>query len=167
MCDWSAPVVALWFAVLLAILGAIGGLVAIGFVTFGVGQSSQGFAVSGALAGLAAGFVAGFTGVYGGSIQAAPSHLVIALIVGVVSAMIISSVCILFEAQLLDFRQFRRPSRRPDDAKLRAILAEVGETMAFKTLPKLRISDGPVPGAWTHASHIVLSKGLLNQNAAQ
>ena len=115
VCGWTALFVALWVAMLAAILGAIGGFFSIGFLSFGIGQASQGLVLAGAAAGFAAGFVQGFLWIFGGSISAAPAHVLLSLIAGGVLALVITTFCTLFEPVLLDFRSYRRPSRRAQE----------------------------------------------------
>jgi Zn-dependent protease with chaperone function len=163
LAGWSALFVAVWVAGLFALIGALAGFFGFGFLTVGVGQASQGAAVAGALAGFAAGFVTGFATVYGISISQAPVHVLISLGAGLICALIITLICVTFEPLLLDLRSYRRPSRRPEEAKLLPMLIEVARQMGLSLVPPLRIVDSPVPGAWTHLSHIVLSKGLITQ----
>jgi Zn-dependent protease with chaperone function len=163
ICGWTALFVALWVAMLCAVLGAIGGAFSIGFLSFGIGQASQGLVLAGAATGFAAGFVQGFLWIFGGSVSAAPEHVVLSLGAGVVLAMLVTMFCTFFEPILLDFRSYRRPSRRAHEGALPALLQEVVGRMGFSRGPYLRIADTPVPGAWTYLRHIVLSKGLIDQ----
>lgn len=163
ICGWTALFVALWVAMLCAVLGAIGGAFSIGFLSFGIGQASQGLVLAGAAAGFAAGFVQGFLWIFGGSVSAAPEHVVLSIAAGAVLALLITTFCTLFEPILLDFRSYRRPSRRAQEGALTPLLQEVAERMGHPRAPLLRIADTPVPGAWTYLRHIVLSKGLLDQ----
>ena len=116
-----------------------------------------------AAAGFAAGFVQGFLWIFGGSISAAPAHVLLSLIAGGVLALVITTFCTLFEPVLLDFRSYRRPSRRAQEGGLQALLQEVAESMGLGTGPLIRIADTPAPGVWTYLRHIVLSKGLIDQ----
>ncbi len=163
LCGWTALFAALWVAMLSAVVGAIGGFFDIGLLSFGIGQASQGFVLAGAAAGFAAGFVHGFLWIYGGSISAAPTHVAISLAAGLLLALAITGFCFVFESVLLDFRSYRRPSRRVQEGALQPLLQEIGEGMGLRHVPTVRIADNPGPGVWTYLRHIVLSKGLLNQ----
>jgi Zn-dependent protease with chaperone function len=163
ICGWTALFVALWVAMLCAVIGAIGGAFSIGFLSFGVGQASQGLVLGGAATGFAAGFVQGFLWIFGGSVSTAPEHVVLSLAAGIVLAVLITTFCTLFEPILLDFRSYRRPSRRAQEGALQPLLQEVAERMGFTTAPLIRIADTPAPGVWTYLRHIVLSKGLIDQ----
>jgi len=163
LCGWSALFIAVWVGAVLGVLGAIGGFFAIGLLSFGFAGASQGFAVLGALGGFGAGFAVGFLSIFGGSIASAPDHVVAAMLVGGICAFLMTLICLVFEGTFLDFRQFRRPSRRAQEGALTPLLDEVRARMGYSSRPQLRIADVPLPGAWTHVRHIVLSKGLLEQ----
>jgi Zn-dependent protease with chaperone function len=163
LCGWTALFAALWVAMLCAVAGAIGGFFAIGFLSFGIGQASQGLVLAGAAAGFGAGFVHGFLWIYGGSLAAAPGHVLISLLVGLALAFVITGFCVVFEGIVLDFRSYRRPSRRAQEAALQPLLREVGEKMGLSVVPHLRIADSPAPGVWTFLRYIVVSKGLIDQ----
>lgn len=160
---WTALFAALWVAALCAVLGAIGGLFAIGFLTFGIGQASQGLDLGGAAAGLFAGFVAGFVWIFGGSLAAAGWHVLLSLVAGTVLALLLTAFFFLFEPTILDFHSHRRPSRRAKEGALQPLLESVGLSMGLDAVPTLLISDVPVPGVWTYLRSIVITKGLLDQ----
>jgi Zn-dependent protease with chaperone function len=163
LCGWTALFAALWIGVLFAVIGAIGGFFGIGFLSFGIGQASEGAALAGAAAGLAAGFVYGFLWIYGGSLAAAPGHVVVSLLVGLVFAAVLTGLCIVFEPIVLDFRSYRRPSRRAQEGALQPMLQDLGGQMGLSFVPGLLVADSPAPGVWTYLRHIVLSKGLIDQ----
>ena len=163
MCGWTALFAALWVAMISAVLGAVGGFFDIGLLSFGIGQASQGFVLAGAAAGFTAGFVHGFLWIYGGSLAAAPIHVMISLAAGFALALAITVFCFLFEPTLLDFRSYRRPSRRAQEGALQPLLHEVGARMGLPMVPRIRIADSPTLGVWTYLRHIVLSKGLIDQ----
>jgi Zn-dependent protease with chaperone function len=160
---WTALFAAIWVGALVAIIGSIAGFFAVASVTNELGQASQGFSMVGAIAGFAAGFVAGFGVLYGASIGQAPEHVVISLVIGAAAALVITWVAIALEPLSLDLRSYRRPSRRADEGSLAPLLHKVAGEMGLTSVPDLRVSDEPMPGAWTHASTIVVTKGLLNQ----
>ena len=130
LCGWTALFAALWVGVLCAVIGAVGGFFGIGFLSFGIGQASEGAALAGAAAGLVAGFVHGFLWIYGGSLAAAPSHVVLSLLVGGTRRNL-TGVCIIFEPIILDFRNYRPPSRRAQEGALQPLLQDVGEGMGL------------------------------------
>jgi Zn-dependent protease with chaperone function len=163
ICGWTALFVALWVAMLAAVLGAIGGFFSIGFLSFGIGQASQGLVLAGAATGFAAGFVQGFLWIFGGSLSAAPEHVILSLAAGVLLAALITTFCTLLEPVLLDLRSYRRPSRRVQEGALQPLLDEVAARMGFQRAPFLRIADTPTPGVWTYLRHMVLTKGLIEQ----
>jgi Zn-dependent protease with chaperone function len=163
LCGWTALFAALWFAALFAVGGAIGGFIGLGFLTLGIGQGSEAFALAGAVTGFAAGFVAGFLAIFGGSVSSAPLHVVASLVIGAISAWFLTFISVAFEGIFLDFRQYRRPSLRAEEGALKPLLAQVGAKMGLPAVPILRIHDSPVPGTWTHTRTIVLTKGLVSQ----
>jgi Zn-dependent protease with chaperone function len=163
VCGWTALFAAIWFAVLFAIVGAIGGFFIAGFVTLGIGQASQGTALLGGITGMLYGFLAGFGLVFGSALSQAPLHILLSLFAGVVLAVLVSFAVMALEPTLLDLRGYRRLSRRADEAKLLDMRDVVAAGMGLQRVVPLLIADDPVPGAWAHTRHIVLSKGLLEQ----
>ena len=162
LAGWSSLFAALWFGVLLAVVGAIAGFLGAAILTSGFGQASQAFDIVGGLGGILAGFAVGFTAVFGTTLLAGLLHAVAAIVVGCIAAVAITFLCVELEPLSLDLRSYRRPSRRANEAAVNAALARVAYGMGLTTIPGLRISDEPVPGAWTHAGTIVVSKGLID-----
>ena len=61
-------------------------------------------------------------------------------------------------ADEFDLRGYRRPSHRADEAKVVALLTDVARRIGLASVPDLRIADQPMPGAWTHARTIVVTR---------
>jgi Zn-dependent protease with chaperone function len=160
---WTALFVAIWVAMLCAVLGAIGGFFTIAFLSFGFGQASQGLDLAGAAGGFWAGFLDGFLWIFGGSLAAAGPHVLLSLAVGAVVTLLLTIFFTLFEPLILDFHSYRRPSRRAEEGALRPLLLEVGKKMGFDDVPNLLINDSPAPGVWTYLRNIVMTKGLIDQ----
>lgn len=167
LAGWSALFAALWFGALLAVGGAITGLLGAIIATHGIGRGSQGFDVVAALGGMATGFAVGFTLIFGSSLTAAPIHVVIALLIGAVAAVGITWAAVELEPLSLDLRSYRRRSRRTDEAKVVTALNHMAHHLGVTPVPELRIADEPLPGAWTHTRTIVVSKGLIDQLSKQ
>jgi Zn-dependent protease with chaperone function len=160
---WTALFVALWVAAVFAFVGAIIGFVAGGAATFNLGQGSEAFTIAGSLGGAAAGFLLGFGVIFGGSIAAAPLHVLISLGVGVVAAVFLTWLSDELEDLSLDLRSYRRPSHRAEEQRVVTTLIAVSEALGYRAPPTLRIADQPLPGAWTYTRTIVVTKGLIKQ----
>jgi Zn-dependent protease with chaperone function len=160
---WSGLFVALWLAFVFGIAGAIGGALELSFLTSGIGQAVQGFIVTGAASGFLAGFLAGFIAIFGATIGGSFWHLAFSLMYGVALAIIITSIAEFLEPLAMDFRQFRRPSRRAEEGKLIPLLSHVAYKLGYRAMPPIRIQDSPIPGAWMHVRHMVISRGLVDQ----
>jgi Zn-dependent protease with chaperone function len=162
LAGWSALFAALWFGALLAVGGAIVGLLGAVIGFHGIGQASQGFDILGAFGGLAAGFAVGFTLLFGTSLFAAPLHVLLAVVVGAALAVGITRAAVELEPLSLDLRSYRMPSGRALEAGVVAALAKMVRELGLPSSPKLRIADTPLPGAWTHTGTIVVTKGLID-----
>lgn len=160
---WTALFVAIWVAMLCAVLGAIGGFFTIGLLSFGLGQASQGLDLVGAAAGFGAGFLDGFLWIFGGSLAAAGPHVLLSIAVGAILALLLTTFYTFFEPVILDFHSYRRPSRRAQEGALQPLLRDVGQKMGLDDVPDLLINDSPNPGVWTYLRHMVMSKGLIDQ----
>jgi Zn-dependent protease with chaperone function len=160
---WTALWLAVWFAAFFAVGGAIAGLTGATFATQSIGQAGQAFDIVAALAGFGAGLVFGFALIFGASLALVPVHVLLSLVVGAIFAFGITWLALELESTSLDLRSYRRPSHRADEAKVVALLADVARRLGLASVPDLRIADQPLPGAWTHARTIVVTRGLITQ----
>ena len=161
---WTALFVAIWVAMLCAVLGAIGGFFTIGFLSFGIGQASQGLDLAGAAAGFWAGFLDGFLWIFGGSLAAAPDHVLLSLAVGAVARSASDHLLHTFRARhprLPQLPAAKPPS--PGRSACNRCSRRLGKRWASMMSRTLLITDSPAPGVWTYLRHIVMSKGLIDQ----
>lgn len=167
LCAWSAVVVSLWAAVLdglgsVVVLflgaGAIGGTG--GIIAFS-SHTAGGLTFVAIFGALGLGFVAGFLNAYATSSAAIP-EVAGALLVGVVIGYILTLLLTALEPKLLQWRGYRRPSRREWEQHLLPAMQVVLEAMSLPSFPGMLVCDSPVPNAWAHSRHIVVTTGLIS-----
>ena len=164
LAGWTGLVIALWAAALGLVLGiflALGAFAATSFVHTlfhaGAGESLTFVGVvTGALAGAGGSFVA----VYGHALFGSPGHVLVSLASGAVLAIVIVVVIATFEGDLLRLRGYRRLTR-DEVRRISPLLQQIGVEMNLRDTPRFAMADLPVPNAWTHMRHIVLSTALL------
>jgi Zn-dependent protease with chaperone function len=161
---WTGVWIALWGAAIGAVIGiflgaGVGAGSALGqnLYNLGAGQSVTAFTV---LGGLVLGAVGGFLLVLRLVLFSSPFSAVIAMLSGVVVAMMIIFVMAAFERVGLRLRGYRRLSR--DEARrIAPMLRAVAEGMDLEGLPRFAMADLAIPNAWTYMRTVVLTTGLL------
>lgn len=162
--SWTGVWLAPWGALL---GGFVGMLAAGGFSTAWAAQhhlyelgAGQTVTVAGLGLGLVLGAVGGLVLTVLGTTVANPLAGVVSVILGGVMVIVVTVFAAALERPMLRLRGYRRLSR--DEARRVVPLAEqVGGEMSLDVLPRIAMSDVPIPNAWTHLRTIVLTAGLL------
>lgn len=166
---WSGAVIALWFAAAGVVVGALVAFGAIdsnsitrGFWSalrhVGGGTASSVVAAAvGAVVGAVVGFVGFFTFLFTND----PIAFVGTIVFGTILAIGMVVLIAVFEGHALRMRGYRRPSR-DEVRRLAPHVQAVGSAMGLTEFPRIAMADLPIPGAWTHLQHVVLSTSLLN-----
>ncbi len=158
---WGVLLFAAYGAVFGAVLGLAGGLVAssYGLVPWGLGPTAQtGGVLAGALAGLAQGvaYFLGLTAITG------PVSFLAKLFPGLLVAILLLVLAVVFERELLGLRGARRMSRREAD-RIAPLVDEICDGWRTGGRPGVLVNDRPGFGASAHTTHLVLDRGLLEQ----
>ena len=143
-----------------AILGAIGATAhSSSLGIFGTIVGSPGGGVLGALVGAVAGTVGGLLLIYY-ALVTHPLWLAGALVSGVLVSAAIFWLMDNIETWLMEFRGYRRPSRREQE-KLNPLVKQAGTLMGLPFVPRYWINESKKPGAWMHLNNMVLTRGML------
>lgn len=163
---WTALSIALWLALIGAIVGGLGGLYfaiqsSLQLGNFGYGVV-QGVSFFGVLGGAAGGALTGFGLLYGGSILADPGQVLLAMVVGAAIGSVICVVYIIAEARILALRGYRRMSRRERE-RVEPLLLDVAKRMGIGAPPPVLMSDSPETNAYAYAAHVLLTRGTMKE----
>lgn len=112
---------ALWFAAIAAVLGALGGFgITSSFLGSPLAGASGSVGLLAAITGAAGGALVGFTAIFGKSIAVAPLRVLASIVGGFILALLITAFCIAAEPLSLKIRGYRRLSRRERDTIMNA-----------------------------------------------
>jgi Zn-dependent protease with chaperone function len=166
LCAWSAVVISLWIAVLDALgsvvvlfLGA-GAIGATGSIISFSSHTAGGLTFLAIFVALGLGFVAGFLNSYATSTTAS-AEVAAALLAGIVIAFALTWLLTALEPLVLEWRGYRRPSRREWERSLQPAMHEIAAAMKVPSFPTILVADTPVPNAWAHSRHVVVTTGLI------
>jgi Zn-dependent protease with chaperone function len=160
--SWTLLALAIWVAVVAAVIGGV-----VGF--FGVGNTSESYVAGsgsavgliGGLLGALAGFAVGFAAIMGTSIVVGASRIAVSLVCGAIVGAAATALLIVIEPLLMYLHGYRPPSNR-EELVLSPVVREVAAGMHLAGVPQILISDTRTPAAWTHTRHVVLTKRLLD-----
>jgi Zn-dependent protease with chaperone function len=110
---------------------------------------------------LAGGFVTGFLAAYAASFANAIPEVAAALLVGALLGLVLSLILTAMEPTVLSLRGYRRPSTREWEGHLLPAMQAVVDAMKLEASPRILVADSPVPNAWAHSRHIVVTTGLI------
>lgn len=168
VCAWSAVVVSLWAAILdglgsVVVLFVGGGAIgATGSIISFSSHTAGGLTFLAIFVAFGLGVAAGFVDAYTASVNNAIPAVAAALLVGAIIALLLGFVLTNMESRLLAWRGYRRPSQREWDGHLLPAMQEVVDAMKLPCSPRVLIADSPVPNAWAHSRHIVVTTGLIH-----
>ncbi len=167
ICAWSAVVISLWAGV----LDALGSVVVLFLGASSIGGAGSVISFSAHTAGgltflaigisLAGGFVTGFLAAYAASFANAIPEVAAALLVGALLGLLLSLILTAMEPTVLSLRGYRRPSNREWEGHLLPAMQAVVDAMKLEASPRILVADSPVPNAWAHSRHIVVTTGLI------
>ncbi len=163
---WTGLIVALWaafFGFFLGILIAVGAIAANSvsrdLFNAGAGQAVGAVGiVTGALVGAGGSFVAVYTDV----LFSKPWYVIGSVASGFLLGLLIFAIVSALEGDYLRYVRGYRHLVREESRRVAPLLSVVGDRMNLSDTPKLAIANTPIPSAWTHTRHIVLSRGLLD-----
>ena len=164
-CAWTGLIFALWASVLGLILGVLVaiGLIASNAATSHLLHSGAGEAVGilGAISGGLVGAGTGFISVYTHELFGNSATVVFSIVSGSLLACVAVLVIARFEETLLHFRGARRlvPTEM---RRISPIVQTLAAELGLVDLPRIVICKEPVPGAWTHMRHVVITEELLD-----